>query len=114
MDQISEKDVFSLLTDERLQAIYGAARRDGSAIAAAASPLYISPQFAKFMLDGSYANVENPLHCLQETMARMRYKRRIQLLKHKQRQAQEARRRGDAELERQLVREILAIKKQVD
>lgn len=112
MPTAEEHDVFSLLTDARLRDMYSAARQGSSMLAAA--PDDISPFIAKHVFAGSYATVSDPTHCLVEAVARLRHTRRQRQLARLQRQAEDARRRGDTDLERQLVREILTIRKQVD
>lgn len=115
MEAADAQDVFSLLTDARLQAIYSAARQ-GSPVpyALSAAPEDIGPLIAKHVLAGTYASVKDPTHCLTEAVGRLRSGRRRTQLALLQRQAEDARRRGDEALERQLVREILTTRRQVD
>jgi hypothetical protein len=58
--------------------------------------------------------VEDPAHCLAEAMNRLRQGRNRSRLVQLQKQAYDAKRRGDVALERQLVREILTTRRQVD
>ena len=110
---VDEQDVVSLLTDERLRDMYFAARHQGADMLSVA-PDDIRSLVAKHMLSGSYANVKDPNHSLLEAMARVRNVRRQRELKMLQRQAQEARARGDKGLERQLFHQIVAKQKKVD
>lgn len=112
MATVEQHDVVNLLTDARLRDMYCAARQGLSILEAA--PDDISPLVAKYVLAGSYASVKDPSHSLNETMVQLRRKRRTQRVRQLQRQAEDAKRRGDKALERQLVGEILTIRKQVD
>ena len=112
MEAAEQQDVFSLLTDARLRDMYCAARQGSLMLSAA--PDDISPFIAKNVFSGAYATVQDPIHCLLEVAARLRYKRRRHQMADLQHRAEEAKRRGDAELERQLVHEILTLRKQVD
>lgn len=112
METAEEHGVFSLLTDARLQAMYCAARQGTSMLAV--TPDDISPLIAKHVLAGSYATVTDPEHCLLEAVSQLRQGQRRRRLAELQRQADDAKRRGDSERERQLVREILTTRRQVD
>lgn len=101
-----ENDVFSLLTDARVQDMYCAARQGTPVIGAL--PDDASPVIAKHVLSGAFASVKDPHHALLETMASLRRLRNRARLAELQRRAEVAKRRGDAELERELVREILS------
>ncbi len=105
-----EGDVFSYLTDMRLQNMYTAAR-DGQPMLSATGDANI----AKALLSGAFANVANPKHCFEEAFDTLRNVHLKEKLAGLQVQAEEAGRRGDADLERELIREIMATrKKQVD
>ena len=69
---------------------------------------------AKALLSGAYANVSSPKHCFEEAVKTLRNVHLKKELSALQLQADEAERRGDAELSRKLFRKIMAIRKQVD
>lgn len=100
-----EIDVFSLLTDARLRDMYCAAR-DGQPIIAALPDGASS--IAEHVLSGAFAQVPDPRHALLEAVATYRQQQTRAKLTELQRRADTAKRRGDAELERELVREILS------
>lgn len=79
-----------------------------------AAPDEVSPFIAKHVFSGSYATVKDPAHSLLEAAKRLRDKRAKERLRDLQRQAEEAKRRGDTDLERQLTHEIITMRKQVD
>lgn len=112
MQAAEDQEVLSLLTDERLRDMYCAARQGSPMLSAA--PEDIGPLIAKHVLAGTYASVADPTHCLAEAVSRLRHGRRRSQLAQLQKQAYDAKRRGDAALERQLVREILRTRRQVD
>jgi DNA primase len=112
MPMAEEQDVLSHLTDARLRDMYCAARQGSPMLSAA--PEDIGPLIAKHVLAGTYASVEDPAHCLAEAVNRLRRGRDRSRLVQLQKQAQDARRRGDVALERRLVREILTTRRQVD
>ncbi len=107
-----ENDVFSLLTDERLRDMYCAARRGEPIISAL--PTDGSSFIAEHVLSGAFATAKDPRRGLLEAVASLRKVRKRPELAELQRRAQAAKRRGDVELERELVREILSARKQVD
>jgi DNA primase len=112
MQAAEDQDVLSLLTDARLRDMYCAARQGSPMLSAA--PEDIGPLIAKHVFAGTYASVENPAHCLAEAVNRLRQGRNRSRLVQLQKQAYDARRRGDVALERRLVREILTTRRQVD
>lgn len=112
MQVADEQDVLSLLTDARLRDMYCAARQGSPMLSAA--PEDIGPLIATHVLAGTYASVEDPAHCLAEAVNRLRQGRNRSRLVQLQKQAYDARRRGDVALERRLVREILTTRRQVD
>lgn len=112
MELAEENNVFSLLTDGLLRDMYCAARRGASPLAAL--PDALSPSIAKHVLAGSYASVKDPAHCLLEAVAGLKRARKRTQLADLQRKAAVAKRRGDVDLERTLVREILTLRRQVD
>jgi DNA primase len=112
MASAEEHDVFSLLTDARLRDMYCAARQGSPMLSAA--PDDISPLLAKHVFAGSFATVTDPTHCLLEAVAQLKRSRTHRQLEEMQRRVEDAQRRGDVPLARQLVREILTIKRQVD
>ncbi len=112
LELAEENDVFSLLTDERLRDMYCAARRGEPIIAAL--PTGGSSFIAEHVLSGAFATAKDPRRGLLEAVASLRRLRKRPELAELQRRAQAAKRRGDVELERELVREILSARKQVD
>lgn len=74
----------------------------------------IDPVIAQHVLAGTYASVEDPAHCLTEAVTRLRHGRKRTRLEQLQKQAFDARRRGDHDLERRLFSEILTTRRQVD
>lgn len=113
LELTEQHDVGSLLTDDRLRDMYSAALRGQAPIAAA--PDDLTPLIAEKLLSGCYASVPDPAHTLAEVVTRLRQTRPARLqLAELQRQAEEAGRRGDAALQRQLVVQILETRKQVD
>ena len=104
-------DVFSLLTDTRVRDMYSAAC-SGQPIVSDSNNL--SPKMATAVLGGKYASLESPTDTLASMVATLTRIKRMQRLPELQREAQLATRRGDAERARNLVNEILTIRKQVD
>jgi DNA primase len=112
MQAAEEQDVLSLLTDGRLRDMYCAARQGSPMLSAASED--IGPSIAQHVLAGTYASVEDPAHCLAEAVNRLRHGRTRARLLLLQKQASDARRRGDVALERRLFSEILTTRRQVD
>lgn len=104
-----EGNVFSYLSDTRLREMYEAAREGQPMISVTSDP-----GIAKALLSGAYSAVENPSHTLEESITSLKRDERTRRLSELQVQVEEAGRRKDSELERQLVSEIIAIRKQVD
>jgi DNA primase len=104
-----ERDLFSLLTDARLRDMYCAARQGQPVIAALPDA---APFIAQHVLSGAFASVTNPRHTLLELVGTLEKQRRRVRLAELQRRAEEAERRGDAELQRELVREILSTRRE--
>lgn len=104
-----EGDVFSYLTDSRLRDMYSAARAGNPMLSVTSDP-----NIAKAILSGAFANLSNPTHSLEDAIKRLRTIQLRPKLAELQSQAEDAERRGDTELARQLFREILATRKQVD
>ncbi len=105
--QAETRNVFSFLTDMRLRDMYTAAK-EGRPMLSVTS----DPGIAKALLSGAFANVSSPSHCLTEaadTLERAQKKHKMAKL---QEQIEEAGRRGDSELQHQLLREIKLIRKQ--
>ena len=111
VEKAKDLNVFSLLTDSRVRDMYFAAC-DGQPIFNESNNL--SPGMAKTVLGGKYASLESPTDTLESMVATLTRIKRMEQLPRLQREAQLARRRGDAERERTLVNEILTIRKQVD
>ncbi len=115
METAEQNSVFSLLTDERLRDMYCAARSDRSYLSNPSEwPTELSSLVAKQMLAGAYADVKDPNHCLTEAISGLKRLQQRARLAALRREAQVAKRRGDVELERKLVREILNTRRQVD
>jgi DNA primase len=112
MPAADEQDVLSLLTDGRLRDMYCAARQGSPMLSAASGD--IGPLIAQHVLAGTYASVEDPAHCLAEAVNRLKHGRKRSRLMQLQKQAYDAKRRGDVALERRLVSEILTTRRQVD
>ena len=110
MELAEENSVFSLLTDARLRDMYCAARQGQSLVSALAD----DPLITKHVLAGNYVAVKDPAHTLRETISSLVRNRKLAALAGLQRQVEIAQRRGDVELERKLVREILTTRRQVD
>jgi DNA primase len=102
-----EHGVLSLLTDERLRAMY-------SASLAGASISDGPPQMAELVLAGRFAQHPDPLRQLAQMVEGLRARHSELAHKELERRLAEARRSGDRELERSLVREVLLNRKQVD
>jgi len=103
------QDVFSYLTDMRLKEMYTAAKAGQPMLSVTSDP-----GIAKALLSGAFASVSSPSHCLQEATTTLRAAQRKRELAQLQLQIEEAGRRGDSELERQLIRDIMLLRKQVD
>jgi len=116
IETAEERGVFSLLTDERLRDMYSAAR-SGKHLLSALPDTGSDPmiaQIAKHVLAGNYGTVKDPAHTLGEVVTRLLQVRKRARLEVLQRQADEAGRRGDLALQRQIVREIVETRRQVD
>ncbi len=112
MELAEQQGVFSLLTDARLRDMYSAAR-EGEPLMSAA-PDELSPLVVKRMLASAYANVTDPSRCLTEAVTGLKRARDRAHLRTLQQQANQAKRIGDSKRERELVLEILNLRKQVD
>lgn len=104
-----EQDVFSFLTDMRLQDMYTAAKNGQPMLS-----VTDDSNIAKALMSGAYSNVSSPQHCFKEAVSTLRNVHLRQKLAALQIQLEEAGRRGDAELSRELLREIMVTRKQVD
>jgi DNA primase len=104
-----EAEVFSYLTDMRLQNMYTAAK-EGQPMLSVTGDANI----ARALLSGAFSNVSSPKHCFDEAVGTLRSVHLKEKLRLLQVQAEEAGRRGDTELERELIREIMVTRKQVD
>ena len=111
VQKAKDLNVFSLLTDTRVRDMYFAAC-EGQPILNESNNL--SPGMVETVLGGKYASLESPTDTLQSMVTTLTRIKRMERLPELQREAQLARRRGDAERERTLVDEILTIRKQVD
>jgi len=106
--EAEKRNVFSYLTDMRLRDMYTAAK-EGQPMLSVTS----DPGIAKALLSGAFANVTSPTHCLEEAVTTLESVQRKRKLAELQEQIEEAGRRGNSELERELIREIMLIRKQV-
>ncbi len=104
-----EADVFSYLTDMRLQNMYTAAK-EGLPMLSVTDDATI----AKALMAGSFSDVSSPKHCFEEAVGTLRKVHLKAKLSSLQVQAEEAGRRGDKDVERELIREIMVTRKQVD
>ncbi len=111
IEKADELNVFSFLTDTRLQDMYSALREGRPMLSESTD---ISPDIAKRILKGDYASIESPENTLKKLVSRLVSRPERDTLPDLQRQAELARRRGDMETARTLVRKILMIRKQVD
>jgi len=104
-----ELNIFSSLTDSRLRDMYSAAREGRSLVSATQDPT-----IAKHVLSGDRGEIANPEDHLRSLASRLGHRQTRNQLEELQRQAEAAARRGDAALQRQLVRQIIELRKQVD
>ena len=102
-------DILSYLTDSRLRDMYAAAK-EGKPMLSVIDDRGI----AKALLSGAYVGVASPSHCLEEAANSLRFAQRMREVAKLQKQIEEANRRGETELARQLFREIMLLRKQVD
>lgn len=108
--QVAEEgDVFSHLTDVRLKEMYLAAREGNPMLS-----VTDDPNIAGAVLARSFCDVPNPTNALKDSIEQLRRVALRRQLSSLQMQAEEAERRGDSERARQLIREILANRKQVN
>ena len=108
-----EHGVLSLLTDARLRDMYSASLSQGHSLVEQA-PLLLPPSVAQSVLAGRYAKHPDPARVLAQMIANLELRTRELAKKDLERRLAEARRSGDRELERRLVREIVQTRKQVD
>ncbi len=111
VEKADELNVFSFLTDTRLQDMYSALREGRPMLSESTD---MSPDIAKRILKGDYASIESPENTLKKLVSKLVSRPERDTLPDLQRQAELARRRGDMETARTLVRKILTIRKQVD
>jgi len=99
---------FWLLTDDRLRAMYSAARAGQSLLELA--PVQLPPSTAKHVLSGKYALAKDPASSLAELTRNLEVRkanvRRMELTKH----LADARRRGDHDVARQLTQQNVALR----
>jgi hypothetical protein len=96
---------FWLLTDDRLRAMYSAARAGQSLLELA--PVQLSPPTAKHVLSGKYASKDAPSSLA--AMTRNLEARKVQMARRElTRTLADAKRRGDHELARQLTQQNVA------
>jgi len=107
-----EHGVLSLLTDARLRDMYSASLVGQSLVEQA--PIVLPPPVAQAVLAGRYSNHQDPARQLAHMVANLRLRGAALANKDLERRLAEARRSGDRELERSLVREIVQTRKQVD
>ncbi len=104
-----EGDVFSYLTDTRLCDMYAAAREGRPMLSETHDP-----GIAKALLSGAFSAVSSPEHCLKESIGTLKREQRTRKTHELQVQLEEAGRRKDADLQRELARQLMALRKQVD
>jgi hypothetical protein len=108
-----EHGVLSLLTDERLRAMYSASLQAGTSFHELA-PDRLTPPIAQLVLSGRYSQHPDPARLLAQMVASLR-KRDVELARRDlERRLADARRSGDRELERRLTAEVISNRKQVD
>jgi DNA primase len=112
LEQSEKLGVFSLLTDALLRDMYSAALRGESIVSAV--PDGADPQIAEHMFAGVYASLQDPGRTLSDAANELRVRREREGLGDLKRRVAEARRRGQVELERQLVEQIVTTRRQVD
>jgi DNA primase len=114
LDEAEKLGVFSLLTDRRLRDMYSAARAGTPVVSAL--PTDASADIARRVLAGDYATLADPEQTLREAVANIRrFRLRAELRRRNEQQTRAADRRvGDPTSERELLREILATRRQVD
>ncbi len=112
LETAEQLEVFSLLTDGTLRDMYSAARQGQTVLSAL--PDDADPQIAKHVFAGAYASLTNPQRTLTEAVQQLRKQQQRTKLAELQRRAVEAGRRGEQELQRQLLKEIVTIRRQVD
>lgn len=114
LDEAERLGVFSLLTDRRLRDMYSAARAGAPVLSALSEDA--SGEIATRVLAGDYATLADPEQTLREAVANIRRIRRRNELRrrHEQHTREADRQKGDPHRERELVREILATRRQVD
>ncbi len=114
IEEAERLGVFSLLTDRRLRDMYSAARAGEAPLSAL--PEDAAGDIAERVLAGDYANLADPQQTLREAVGNIRgIRRRAELRRRNAEQAREADRRvADRHRERELLREILATRRQVD
>jgi hypothetical protein len=111
LEMAEEKGVDSLLTDARLRDMYSAAREGRPVVTAISADL---GPVAQRILSREYAGVTNPAATLLHAIEGLRYLRERRRRPELESQILAARKRGDTELERELMRQIMALRKQVD
>jgi DNA primase len=103
---------FWLLTDPRLRAMYSAAR-EGQSFQELV-PLHLPTNTARDVLSAKYAATTDPSAQLAKMIAGLQFAASQRALEDLRKRMQEAQRRGDRELARQLASEISSHKKKVD
>ena len=118
LDEAERLGVFSLLTDSRLRDMYSAARAGTPVVSALPTDASADAngEIARRVLAGDYATLADPEQTLREAVANIRRIRRRSELRrrHEQQTRAAARRASDTASERELLREILATRRQVD
>ncbi len=103
---------FSLLTDARLQAMYSAARAGQSFHELA--PLLLPTNTVRDVLSGKYAEATDPSSLFAKMIGNLSVLASQRSLEDLRTRMQDAQRRGDRELARQLASEISSKRKKVD
>ncbi|HEY4240182.1 MAG TPA: DNA primase [Kofleriaceae bacterium] len=109
----SEADkAFWLLTDERLRAMYSAARGGQSFLELAS--VHLPKPTAEFVLSGKYAEHKDPSAALGAMAKHLEHRKAELGLTELKKNLAAAQRRGDRELARQLAQQVVSNRKQVE
>jgi DNA primase len=102
-------DVLSLLTHATLRDMYSAAREGHTVLSALPDDAH--PDIAKHVFAGAYASLNDPEATLEQAVQRLRTVNQNAELAELQVRAVDAGRRGDVEEQRQLLKEIVTIRR---
>jgi DNA primase len=104
-----ELEVFSLLTDGRLRDMYSAAR-EGRPILSAL-PEDADPRLVQHVLAGAYSSLRDPANTFEQAIRQLRRQQQMELLAQLQKRAVEAGRRGEVDTQRELLKEIVTLRR---